>query len=91
MSHAKIVFSVLDSLSAISLHAQCGIERWPVKVTSDADASLVSGLVFPTTIASLRSIPAPRPLPQANLAPSFFMVTTALRSVMRSSSRATKP
>jgi hypothetical protein len=82
MSHAKMVFSVLVFMSAISLHAQCGIERWPVKVTSDADASAVSRLVFPTTIASLRSIPPPRPLPQANrVAPTeetIYSVTATL-------------
>ncbi len=45
---------------------QCGTERWPVKIGTDADASKVNtAAVLPTTIAALRSIPAPRPLPQS--------------------------
>jgi len=71
-------------MSAASLHAQCGIERWPVKTTTDPDASLVSRLVFPTTVAFLRSIPAQRPLPQANrIAPieeTIYSVTAMLVS-----------
>jgi hypothetical protein len=77
-----MVFSALVLLSAMSLHAQCGIDRWPVKTASDPDASLVSRQVVPTTIAYLRSIPAPRPLPQANrIAPveqTIYSVTATL-------------
>ncbi len=42
----------------------CGVERWSVKVGTDPDASLVN-LGSPTTqtIANLRSIPAPSPIP----------------------------
>jgi hypothetical protein len=54
---AILVFSPL-------LEAACGIERWPVKVASDSDASLVSPLILPVSIETLRGIPAPRPLPQ---------------------------
>jgi hypothetical protein len=66
----------------MSLHAQCGTDRWPVKTSADPDASLVSRQVVPTTIAYLRSIPAPRPLPQtARLAPveeTIYSVTATL-------------
>jgi len=47
------------------LFGDCGVERWPVKVGSDPDAVLVNSLVaVPTTIEYLRSLAAPRPLPQ---------------------------
>jgi hypothetical protein len=82
MSHSRIVVSALGLLSAVSLHAQCGIDRWPVKTAADPDASLVSRQVVPTTIAYLRSIPAPRPLPQTTrIAPveqTIYSVTATL-------------
>lgn|GEM_PF-787247 len=64
MSHSRMIVCAVSLASAMSLHAQCGTDRWPVKTSTDSDASLVSRLVVPTTIAYLRSIPAPRPLPQ---------------------------
>src|SRR5882757_3336789 len=64
--------------------AQCGTERWPVKISTDADARLVTGPI-PATIAQLRSFPAPRPLPQANrIAPvedTLYTLTATLIAV----------
>jgi hypothetical protein len=51
-------------LTATNAHAQCGVERWPVKTATDADAVAISTVVMPTTIAHLHGLPAPRPLPQ---------------------------
>lgn len=46
--------------------AQCSGERWPVKIGTDADASLVNlSSTSPTTIATLTSIPAPSTLPDS--------------------------
>src|SRR3954451_14437573 len=82
MSHSRTIFCAVSLVTAMSLHAQCGNDRWPVKTTTDPDASLVSRQVVPTTIAYLRSIPAPRPLPQANrVAPveeTIYSVTATL-------------
>src|SRR5438067_10948392 len=82
MRYSGMVVSAVSLLSAMSLRAQCGIDRWPVKITSDPDASLVSRLVVPTTIGYLRTIPATRPLPQANrVAPveqTIYSVTATL-------------
>jgi hypothetical protein len=57
------VMSLLPAYAA----AQCGVERWTVKTGTDADATLIN-LSSPTstTIANLRSIPAPGTLPDNN-------------------------
>jgi hypothetical protein len=57
------VVSLLPAYAA----AQCGVERWTVKTGTDPDATLVS-LSSPTstTIANLRSLPAPGTLPDNN-------------------------
>jgi hypothetical protein len=47
-----------------ALHAQCSGERGPVKVGTDPDVALVATTPIPTTIATLRSFPSMRPLPQ---------------------------
>lgn len=82
MSYTRTIFCAVSFVSAMSLHAQCGTDRWPVKTGTDPDASLVSRQVVPTTIAYLRSIPAPRPLPQTGrLAPveeTIYSVTATL-------------
>ena len=45
----------------------CGVERWSVKTGTDADAGLVNvGTITPTTIATMRSYPAPGTLPANN-------------------------
>ncbi len=44
--------------------AQCGGERWSVKIGSDPDAGLVNlSNPTPTTLASLTSLPRPNPIP----------------------------
>jgi hypothetical protein len=82
MTHSRMIFCAVSLVSAMSLHAQCGTDRWPVKTSTDSDASLVSRQVVPTTIAYLRSIPAPRPLPQTGrVAPveeTIYSVTATL-------------
>src|ERR1043165_1075442 len=57
------VMSLLPAYAA----AQCGVERWTVKTGTDPDATLIN-LSSPTstTIANLRSIPAPGTLPDNN-------------------------
>ena len=57
------VISFLPAYAA----AQCGVERWTVKTGTDPDAALIN-LNSPTstTIADMRSIPAPGTLPDNN-------------------------
>jgi hypothetical protein len=62
MTRSLVVLALL--LSAVSLHAQCGGERWPVKVAADPDAGLIVTTRMPASIATLRSFPSLRPLPQ---------------------------
>jgi hypothetical protein len=46
------------------LFAQCGGERWSVKIGSDPDVGLVNlSNPTPTTMATLTSLPAPNPIP----------------------------
>jgi hypothetical protein len=62
--------------------AACGVERWPVKIASDADAPFISLLAMPTTIEALRALPAPRPLPQERRLPptesTIYALTTTI-------------
>ncbi|MGH9824029.1 MAG: hypothetical protein ACREDR_12350, partial [Blastocatellia bacterium] len=45
----------------------CGVERWSVKTGTDADAGLITiNSTSPTTIANLRSLAAPNPIPSNN-------------------------
>jgi hypothetical protein len=44
--------------------AACGVDRWPVKMAADPDATLVNVTPLPATIATLQAIPPVRPLPQ---------------------------
>jgi hypothetical protein len=56
--------------------ADCGVERWPVKTGTDADAALVnSNAALPASIEYLRSLAGPRPLPQSGrVAPTELTV-----------------
>jgi hypothetical protein len=60
----------------------CAMDRGPVKSATDAQAAQVSLVAMPTAIATLHSIPAPRPLPQdGRLAPvetTIYAVTATL-------------
>src|SRR5438105_2405246 len=50
-----------------ALNGSCGVERWPVKTGTDADAGLINlQSTTRTTIASLTSLPAPTILPANN-------------------------
>lgn len=50
-----------------ALTAQCGVERWSVKTGTDPDAGKVNlASSTNTTIASMRAIPAPSPIPSNN-------------------------
>ncbi len=61
------LFFFLSLLAAPHLFAQCGVERWSVKTGTDADKGLVSlGSSTSTTIATMRSWPAPNPIPANN-------------------------
>lgn len=44
----------------------CGVERWAVKTGTDADATLVGMSSQPTTVATMRSWPAPVTIPANN-------------------------
>ena len=49
------------------LPGQCGVERWSVKTGTDPDAGKVNlNSSTNTTIASMRAIPAPSPIPSNN-------------------------
>jgi hypothetical protein len=61
----------------------CGLERWPVKTGTDADAGKVDlSAVQPTTIAHLAALAAPPVLPQASRIPpvevTVYQVTATL-------------
>src|SRR5215813_7617474 len=60
-----VVACVLAFPSA--LFAQCGVERWSVKTGTDPDSGLVN-LNSPsnTTIAAMRALAAPNPIPANN-------------------------
>jgi hypothetical protein len=67
-SHVGLVFLGLVLLVAPSaLLAQCGVERWSVKTGTDPDAGLVNlSSASTTTIATLRGLTAPSPIPSNN-------------------------
>jgi hypothetical protein len=72
-------------LCAHPLEGQCGTERWSVKTGTDADAGLVNlQPVTATTIATMRSWPAPHPIPKTHrVAPTettVWVVTATLNA-----------
>src|SRR6266436_132712 len=73
------VFTLLSS----SVYGQCGVERWPVKTGTDADASLVNlSIVTPTTIANLVALTAPSTKPQNNRAQPVEITQFALNATL---------
>ena len=62
--------------------AACAVDRAPVRTGADAQAAQVVPVPVPATIATLHSIPAPRPLPQdGRIAPvetTTYLVTATL-------------
>jgi hypothetical protein len=62
-----LLLAVLLVTTSSSLFAQCGVERWSVKTGTDADVSQVNvNSSANTTIATMRAIPAPSPIPANN-------------------------
>jgi hypothetical protein len=63
-------------------HAMCPVSRAKVKSVTDANAAEVNTIAFPGVIASLRSLPSTRPLPQdGRIAPTettIYSVTATL-------------
>src|SRR5260370_41868656 len=61
-----VLIVALLSLPAPIL-AQCGVERWSVKTGTDADVGLINlSSSTPQTIATMRTWPAPNPIPANN-------------------------
>ena len=59
--------AVLTAALAARAFGQCGVERWPVKTGTDADARRVNlNQVTPATVAGLTALAAPSNLPQNN-------------------------
>jgi hypothetical protein len=76
--------SVTTPTATASGTPHCGLERWSVKVGTDADAGKVDlNAVQPTTIAHLAALAAPPVLPQASRIPpvevTVYQVTATLR------------
>jgi hypothetical protein len=70
MQHLRrscLLLAVILLIVPSALLAQCGVERWSVKTGTDPDAGLVNlNSSSSTTIASLRALPAPSPIPSNN-------------------------
>jgi hypothetical protein len=70
MQHLRrrcLLLAVILLVVPSALFAQCGVERWSVKTGTDPDAGLVNlNSSTSTTIASMRAIPAPSPIPSNN-------------------------
>ena len=71
------------TLSAGTVTSQCGVERWPVKTGTDADANLVNlNSITATTVAALSALPAPSSKPDNNRVQptetSVFVLTATL-------------
>ena len=70
MQHLRrrcLLLAVILLIVPAALSAQCGVERWSVKTGTDPDAGLVNlNSSTNTTIASMRAIPAPSPIPSNN-------------------------
>ncbi|HKV91501.1 MAG TPA: hypothetical protein VJW20_03015 [Candidatus Angelobacter sp.] len=70
MQHLRrscLLLAVILLVVPSALLAQCGVERWSVKTGTDPDAGLVNlNSSSSTTIASMRALPAPSPIPSNN-------------------------
>ena len=67
LRRSRLLLAVLLLVVPTSLFAQCGVERWSVKTGTDADVGQVN-LNAPTntTIAAMRALPRPIPIPPNN-------------------------
>src|SRR5437870_6907410 len=71
------------SPSAPVTGVQCGVERWPVKTLSDQDAARVNFTSVSSSVAALRSLVPPAPLPQSSrVAPTELTVFTVTAQVV---------
>ena len=62
----------------------CGVERWPVKTLSDADAPAVDFTAVPATVAELRSLPSPGSLPaDSRIAPTELTTYAVTVNVLK--------
>ncbi|HMF90248.1 MAG TPA: hypothetical protein VKL40_06370 [Candidatus Angelobacter sp.] len=70
MQHVRrccLLLAVVLLAVSPALFAQCGVERWSVKTGTDPDAGLVNLNSFSnTTVASMRALTAPNPIPSNN-------------------------
>jgi len=74
--------TVTPSVASVT-GAQCGVERWPVKTLSDQDATRVNFTPVQSSVAALRSLAAPAPLPQSSrIAPTELTVFTLTAQVV---------
>jgi hypothetical protein len=84
ISRQRVLYALLACVlfSSDPALATCAVERAPVKTVTDAQAADVRTAVMPASIATLHSMPAPRPLPQdARIAPAettIYSVTATL-------------
>lgn len=61
------LISILLTSFPLVIFGQCGVERWSVKTGTDADAGLINlSSSSSTTVATMRSWPAPNPIPANN-------------------------
>src|SRR5438128_2830717 len=69
--------------SSLLVGIACGEERWPVKTLSDQDAAQVNFTPVQSSVAELRSLVPPAPLPQSSrLAPTELTVFTVTVQVV---------
>jgi hypothetical protein len=71
------------SSPAPAIGVQCGEERWPVKTLSDQEAARVNFTPVGSSVAALRSLAAPAPLPQSSrIAPTELTVFAVTAQVV---------
>src|SRR5882762_9553610 len=88
MRRTRILLPVALFLVALSLHAQCGVERWTIKTGTDSQAPSINlGSYISTTIYNMRSSTAPGSLPAtARIAPrelNQYQVSATLTKYVR--------
>src|SRR5262249_54223065 len=67
LRRCSLLLAVILLVVPSALFAQCGVERWSVKTGTDPDAGLVNlNSSSSTTIAAMRALTAPNPIPSNN-------------------------
>jgi hypothetical protein len=84
MSLRAALLAVTTIVAAVSLRADCGVERWAIKTATDSEAQLIDPVPVVTTIAMLRSLPAPRPLPNDRRVGSAELTQYSLNATLTS-------